>query len=106
MRQVSQPEVSGEDNDQPKRVNPRRGIRSWYDDLKQRKEAVETVLRDIRKLRIRIRPPRTKQYSPVYDGDEEGIGCYCCVEEGVESLQRAWKRAEDGATSRGVCKSM
>ena len=102
MRQVSQPEVSGEDNDQPKRVDPRRGIRSWYDNLKQRKEAVKAVLGDVRKLRISIHPPRIKQYSPIYDGDEEGVGCYCGVEEGVESLQRAWERRQDGATTTGV----
>lgn len=99
MAEVRQSQVSGEDNDQPKGMDPRSGICPRHNNLKQRKKAIQSMLTYIGELRVGIRPPRTKEYSPIYDGDEERVGGDGRVEEGMQCLQRAWERAQDGAAS-------
>lgn len=100
-------EVQGEDEDQPRDIDPERLVCAGDNDLEQGKEAVEAMLADIRPgVELDGEPGTIVKDDPIDDGDEERVCDDGGVEQGVEGLQRTGEAVEERAAADGVGQSV
>lgn len=96
MRQVRQRQVEREDQDQRGEVHPWRAGGAGDYELEEGEEGVEGVLGEVGPAGVGGFEPGGVEDGPVDDCDEEGVGDYGGVEEGVERLEGAGEVCEEG----------
>lgn len=86
-RDVCQPQVCREDYDEEREMCPRLWINPREHNLKQAERGIEAMLRDIAP-EGKGGGERGVEDGPVDDCHQERESGDCCVEEGVEGLER------------------
>lgn len=98
-RDVRQAQVQGQDDDEPPEVDEGRGLGARHEDLEEREERVERVLRGVAPGGVGVGEAagvavgRRVQDRPVDDGHERWVRRHGGVEERVQGLQGAREAA-------------
>ncbi|TGO59960.1 hypothetical protein BOTNAR_0153g00140 [Botryotinia narcissicola] len=97
---IDQTQITGQDDDEPEEVHPRRGGGARDADFEEGEEGVEAVFGDVGpgvegggEPADGDRDPEDD--APEDDGDEDGVADDGAVVEGVQGLERAWKAREE-----------